>query len=189
MSALGAVRPAAGAARACGVPAGSTGGLAPTLTTGVDVPDGSFILDQNIPGLEEYFYDISEWIEPYAADIAAYKLRANTSSDGRRVGIPFDTDPGLLFYRADLLEEAGIDPDSIQTYDDLITASLEIQEKLGDHMRPIHIERAGWGIPVQLEMFANQQGTSLMNEDGELMLDSEPYYRAARWIETAIQKR
>jgi lactose/L-arabinose transport system substrate-binding protein len=160
--------------------------LAPTLTTGVEVPDGSFILDANIPGLEEYFYDISDWIAPYTADIAPYKLRANTSSDGRVVGIPFDTDPGLLFYRADLVEEAGIDINSIETYDDLLAAAITAQEVLGPDVKPIHIERAGWGIPVQLEMFANQQGTSLMNEDGELMLDSEPYRRAVSWIESVV---
>lgn len=160
--------------------------LAPTLTTGVEIPDGSFILDANIPGLEEYFYDISEWIAPYTADILPYKLRANTASDGRVVGIPFDSCPGLLFYRADLVEQAGIDIESIATYDDLLAAAIQAQEVLGPDVKPIHIERAGWGIPVQLEMFANQQGTSMMNEKGELMVDSEPYHRAVGWIDSVI---
>ena len=74
----------------------------------------------------------------------------------------------------------------IQTYDDLITASKQIQKKLGMDKKPIHIERANWAIPSQLEMFANQQGTSLVNEKGELQLNTEPYLKAVKWIKSVL---
>ena len=34
-----------------------------------------------------------------------------------------------MFYRADLFKEAGIDPNSIETYDDYIAAGKKLQEK------------------------------------------------------------
>ena len=159
--------------------------LATTLAAGVDVPDGTFIEDVNIPPLAEYFTDITDWIQPYTEDIVPFKLRVNTHK-GRVIGIPFDLCPGLLYYRADLLESAGIDPGAIATYDDLIPAAKTIQEKLGKDKKPIHIERAVWAIPLQLEMFANQQNTSLVNEQGDLQLNSEPYLRAVKWIKSVL---
>lgn len=159
--------------------------LATTLAAGVDVPDGTFIEDVNIPPLAEHFTDITDWIQPYTNDIVPFKLRVNTHN-GRVIGVPFDLDPSLLYYREDLLEKAGVDPESLATYNDLITAAKTIQEKLGADKKPIHIERAVWAIPLQLEMFANQQGTSLVNEKGELQLDSEPYLRALTWMKNAL---
>ena len=159
--------------------------LATTLAAGVDVPDGTFIEDVNIPPLAEYFTDITDWIQPYTKDIVPFKLRVNTYK-GRVIGIPFDLCPGLLYYRADLLESASVAPESITTYDDLITAAKTIQAKLGADKKPIHIERANWAIPLQLEMFANQQNTSLVNEKGELQLDSEPYLRALKWVKSVL---
>lgn len=159
--------------------------LATTLAAGVDVPDGTFIEDVNIPPLADYFTDITEWIQPYTNDIVPFKLRVNTHN-GRVIGVPFDLDPALLYYRQDLLEQAGVDPASIATYADLITAARTIQEKLGADRKPIHIERANWAIPLQLEMFANQQGASLVDEKGELQLDSEPYLRALTWVKEVL---
>ncbi len=159
--------------------------LATTLAAGVDVPDGTFVEDVNIPQLADYFTDITDWIKPYSNDLVPYKLRVNTHA-GRVIGIPFDVDPGLLYYRPDILEQAGVDPATIATYDDLITASKTIQEKLGADKKPIHIERAGWAIPLQLEMFANQQGSSLVNEAGELQLSGEPYLKALSWVKNAL---
>lgn len=160
--------------------------LATTLTTGVDVPDGTFVEDVNIPSLAEFFTDITDWIKPYTKDIVPLKLRVDTYN-GKAIAIPYDLCPGLLYYREDILEDAGIVPTSIGTYDDMLEAAKVIQEKLGAERKPIHIERANWAIPLQLEMFANQQGTSLMGENGELQFDSEPYLKAVKWINKALQ--
>jgi lactose/L-arabinose transport system substrate-binding protein len=159
--------------------------LATTLTAGVDVPDGTFIEDVNIPPLAEFFTDITEWIQPYIKDIVPFKARVNTYN-GEIIGIPFDLDPSLLYYREDLLKNAGVDPASLKTYDDLIPAAKTIQEKLGSDKKPIHIERASWAIPLQLEMFANQQDTSLVNEKGELQLNSDPYLKALKWVKNVL---
>src|SRR5215217_4176689 len=81
--------------------------LPSTLATGVGVPDGSFIEDNNLGPINEHLSDITAWIQPYVADLVAYKVAVNTW-DGKIKGIPYDVDPGLLYYRADILEANGV---------------------------------------------------------------------------------
>ncbi|CAM5707773.1 hypothetical protein SVIOM342S_09983 [Streptomyces violaceorubidus] len=57
----------------------------------------------------EHLYDLTDLIAPYRDKTSAYKLSVNTV-DGRIYGVPWDLDPGLLWYREDLLEDAGVDP-------------------------------------------------------------------------------
>ncbi|MFN3168828.1 MAG: ABC transporter substrate-binding protein [Phycisphaeraceae bacterium] len=65
------------------------------------------------------FYDLSERIEleGIAAEINAPSFSPWTSR-GRVFGLPHDVHPVLLCYRADLVEQAGIDVSTIETWDD-----------------------------------------------------------------------
>ncbi len=154
--------------------------LPTTLTTGVNVPDGSFYEDVNIPIQAAHLYDITNWIKPYIPDIIPFKLHV-TSQHGRVIAVPWDLDPGLLYYREDLLKKAGVDPLSITTYDELITAAHTVQSKLGSSVKPIHIEQDPFLTVLQGEMYANQQGTSLIDGSGKLQLNTAPYLKFVTW--------
>ncbi|GHO45786.1 ABC transporter substrate-binding protein [Ktedonospora formicarum] len=155
--------------------------LPSTLATGVNVPDGAFYEDNNLPVLAAKYYDITDWIKPYTKDIVPFKLRVNTYN-GRIVGIPWDLDPGLLYYREDMLQQAGVDPQSIETYDDLLTAAHNIQDKFGPKVKPIHLEQDPGLTQLWVEMFANQQGVSMVNEQGKLQLNSQPYLNIMNFL-------
>lgn len=148
--------------------------LPTTLTTGVNVPDGAFYEDNNLPVLSSHYYDITDWIQPYTKDIVPFKLQVNTHN-GRILGVPWDLDPGLLFYREDLLQKAGVDPTSIATYDDLLTTAHTLQSKLGSKMKPIHLEQDPGLTQLWVNMFANQQGVSMVDAQGKLQIDSPAY--------------
>ncbi|QBD75111.1 extracellular solute-binding protein [Ktedonosporobacter rubrisoli] len=155
--------------------------LPSTLATGVNVPDGAFYEDNNLPVLAAHYYDITDWIQPYTKDIVPFKLRVNTHN-GRIFGIPWDLDPGLLYYREDMLQGAGVDPASIETYDDLIAAAHKLQEKFGPTCKPIHLEQDPGVSQLWVEMFANQQGVSMVNEEGKLQIDSQPYLNIMNFL-------
>lgn len=155
--------------------------LPTTLNTGVNVPDGSFYEDTNLPVLASHYYDITDWIQPYTKDIVPFKLRVNTHND-RVVGIPWDLDPGLLYYREDMLQAAGISPDSIQTYDDLLEAAHKVQDKFGPKCKPIHLEQDPGLTQLWVEMFANQQGTSMVDASGKLQLNSQAYLNVMNFL-------
>lgn len=148
--------------------------LPTTLVSGVNVPDGAFYEDNNLPLQNEHFYDITEWIQPYTKDIVPFKLQVNTAN-GKILGVPWDLDPGRLFYREDLLQQAGVDPTSINTYDDLITAAQTLQSKLGPKVKPIHLEQDPNLTITWTEMFANQQGTSMGNLKNQVQINNQVY--------------
>ncbi|GIH66029.1 ABC transporter substrate-binding protein [Microbispora siamensis] len=159
--------------------------LANTLISGTDVPDGSFWDDAKIGGQAEHLFDLSDLIAPYRDQIAPYKLSVNTVA-GKIYGVPWDLDPGLLWYREDMLQEAGVDPAGLATYDDLLTAARTVQDKF-PKTKPIHLDKSPFLGQLWLEMLANQQGTSLTDTQGKLRLDSAEYRRIFTWIQTAVK--
>lgn len=163
--------------------------LPTTLVSGVNVPDGSFYEDNNLPGQASHFFDITDWMQPYVKDTVPFKVKVNTNKDGRIVGIPWDLDPGLLFYNEDLLQKAGVDPTTIATYDDLIKAAQTLQSKLGPKVKPIHLEQDPGLTQLWVNMFANQQGTSMVNDQGNLQINSAPYLNIMNFLDNIRKQK
>ncbi|GAB6902634.1 sugar ABC transporter substrate-binding protein [Kineosporia succinea] len=158
-----------------------------TLITGTDVPDGVFLDDAKVGGFADYLWDLSDVLEPYRKDIAPQKIAVN-SLNGGIYGVPYDLDPGLLFYNETALTAAGIDAGTIETYDDLLAAARRYREhKPGSG--PIHLEQSAFLGQLQLEMYANQLGTSLAGADGELRLDSPAYRQILTWLDTVSKEK
>lgn len=146
-----------------------------TLITNTDVPDGVFLDDAKIGTFREYLWDVSEVLEQYKPYILAQKLSVN-AIDGKIYGIPFDSNPGLLFYNEKALEKADINAADIETYDDLIAAAERYKAKFPES-RPIHLEKSPFLAQLQLDMFASQLGTSIGGEDGQVQIDSPEFRR------------
>ncbi|HEX2144326.1 MAG TPA: extracellular solute-binding protein [Glycomyces sp.] len=153
-----------------------------TLITAADVPDGVFLDDAKIGGYTDYLWDLSEVLKPYTGDIAQQKIDVNTAG-GAIYGVPYDLNPGLLFYNATALEAAGVDATAIETYDDLLEAARQYQAAVPDS-GPIHLEQSAFLGQLQLEMYAGQLGTSIADADGQLRLDSPEYLRILQFLDT-----
>lgn len=161
--------------------------LPPTLASGAGLPDGAFLDDVQVPGQALHLTDVGQLLQPYTDRIVRYKVDVNTV-EGRIVGIPWDLDPGLLYFREDLLDRAGVDPAGIASYDDLTEAARTLRARLGNDVRPLHLERDPFLGQLWVEMLANQQGTSMADADGRLQLESEPYQRIMQWIKTIVDE-
>lgn len=153
-----------------------------TLITGTDVPDGVFLDDAMVSGFADHLWDLSDVLEPYVDDIAPQKVDA-TTVEGGIYGVPYDLNPGLLYYNATALEAAGIDATTIETYDDLLDAARAYQEKKPE-AHPIHLEQSAFLGQLQLEMYASQLGTSIADAEGELRLDSPEYEQILTFLDT-----
>jgi lactose/L-arabinose transport system substrate-binding protein len=161
--------------------------LPSALVSGAGLPDGSFLEDVNIVGQANHLLDLSERMEQYKADTVKYKLEVVTIDD-RLVGIPWDVDPGLFFYREDVLDQAGVDPATLKTYDDLLAAARTIKQKR-PNARPLHLERDPNLGQMWLEMFANQQGTGMIDPaSGKQRLDSPEYRQILEWVQKIAQE-
>lgn len=157
-----------------------------TLITGSAVPDGVFLDDALVTGYSDYLWDLSGVLKSYAPDIAKQKVDVN-SVKGGMFGIPFDLDPGLLFYNEAALKAVGIDATKIATYDDLLAAAKKYKAAKPDSA-PIHLEQSGYLGQLQLEMYASQLGTSMTDAKGALRLNSPEYTQILGWLDS-VQKQ
>lgn len=151
-----------------------------SLITGTEVPDGSFCDDSRVPAFAENLADLTDLIAPYRDKVAKPKLDISTIG-GKNFGVPWDLDPGLLFYREDILAEAGLGAADLTTYDGMLDVARKVKAAHPD-AKPIHFDEVPFLSQMWLEMLASQQGTSLADANGQLRLDSPEYRRIFTWI-------
>jgi arabinosaccharide transport system substrate-binding protein len=101
---------------------------------------------------------------------------------GRIFGLPHDIHPVGLAYRRDLFEEAGIDPESIRTWDDLIRVGRQISRVAEKFPRnPRYLIQLpsidSWGV----ELILFQRGGGIFDAEGNLTLDSPLVAETLRW--------
>jgi lactose/L-arabinose transport system substrate-binding protein len=157
------------------------------LVTNVNVPDGAYLQNEQIGTIQDYLYDITDWIQPYVKDIVGFDLRVDTDARGRIKGIPYDADPAFLFYRDDIIKQHGLSVDGVQTYDDLLNLARQLRAK-DPSMRPIRVENDPNVIVLWTSMFANQQGTSYVDSAGKLRLNSDAFLKILKFYKTVVDE-
>ncbi|EAR51095.1 putative extracellular solute-binding lipoprotein [Oceanicola granulosus HTCC2516] len=104
--------------------------------------------------------------------------RALMSYDGGTFGIALGTDVRMIFVRADLLEEAGIDPASFQpnSWEELLDAARQIKEAMPDS-HPLQLNA---GVPMGEAttmqgywMAILGTGESIVDEEGRYIVESQ----------------
>ncbi|MEH7225073.1 ABC transporter substrate-binding protein [Bacillus sp. JJ1566] len=139
---------------------------------GKGLPDGLLQSDDELQGkLEAFpnaFANLSELgFDENKKDFPEFKLDA-VSKDGNIYAMPFDTGPAAVFYRTDIFEEAGVNPDDIKTWDDYIEAGGKIKEATGKAM--LSYDQADANVYT---IILNQQGEGYYDEDNNLIVGSE----------------
>jgi multiple sugar transport system substrate-binding protein len=119
---------------------------------------------------EEHGYDVAA--DAWPGDKGYYNL------DGQWWASPVIVETRALYYRTDLMEQAGLDPDSPpQTWDELIDAAAKITEATGTY---------GWAAPMSLDYFTIHNfmstylshGARMLNDEGQCGFDT-PEFRQA----------
>lgn len=113
--------------------------------------------------LNEYIekWDEKDNIIPTAYDVASYK--------GDKYGIAISMEANFLFYRKDMFEEAGLDPNKApENWDELLEYAEKLTVRDGDM-----VTRAGFAIPTSaghstLIPFARQNGADLVDVENDV---------------------
>lgn len=93
---------------------------------------------------------------------------------GRVFGIPHDVHPVLLGYRADIVEAAGIDVSTIETWDDLYRVMGPLQQRLGNGDPMDRYIMSLWDSESDmLETLLLQAGGGAFTDDGMLAIDRD----------------
>jgi trehalose/maltose transport system substrate-binding protein len=158
-------------------------------------PEGDvFQIDVIWPGdLAEHFVDLYEYGASDVADDHFPAIIENNTVDGKLIGIPWFTDAGLLYYRADLLEKYGYS-NPPATWAELEEMALAIQE--GERAEG---NQDFWGYVWQgnayegltcdaLEWLDSNGGGTIVSPDGTITINNAAAIaaveQAAGWVGT-----
>lgn len=105
--------------------------------------------------------------------------------DGKVYGIPWDIGPGGVFYKRHIFEKYGIDPDSIETWDDYITAGEIILKGSGGKTKMLCLPR---GMLVDtFQATLQQAGGQFFDKEGRLAINSEKSLQVLRIMKRMIE--
>ena len=170
---------------------GHRSGTAPDVTFVNMENIGALLKADSVTDLQAAF--ISKW--PAGAEDDFYMRAAWDAAKigDARYAVPLFAGTSTLFYRKDLLAEAGIDPSSIKSWDQLTEAARQLtRDTNGDGapdvwgiMEPLSPERTG-GVSAILPMIAESQDVVWDSTACTAMYDTEAGQRAiqthANWI-------
>ncbi|WP_246943834.1 ABC transporter substrate-binding protein [Bacillus pinisoli] len=137
---------------------------------GVGLPDIVLVEDDRIHGYVEAFpkgflnltekgFDENEALFPQ------FKKDLSTV-DGSFYAMPFDAGPGGMFYRRDLFEKAGVNPDEIETWDQFLEAGKKIKDATGSYAMPLD----KFKDDPTFRMMLNQLGVFYFDAEGNIDL-------------------
>lgn len=108
--------------------------------------------------------------------------------EGRIFGIPHDVHPVMLGYRRDLTEKAGIDMESIKTWDGFVRTMLPMRVDLDGDGTPDRYPLAFWPTDLdKVELLLLQGGGRLFDDEGRVELASETNARVlARMVSWCV---
>lgn len=123
------------------------------------------------------FEDLTDRIQAEGLDKRMVAARFSPyTRRGRIFGLPHDVHPVMLAYRRDILEENGVDPDSLKTWDDFIAAGKKLTIRDKRYM----IEMSDTGSD-QLEVCLFQRNGGYFDADGKLIFDNQVGFETMKW--------
>ncbi len=134
------------------------------------------------------FLPLNEVIDPYREDIIESRLAPYTAN-GNNYGIDYHLGAFVMYYNTGILEAAGVDVDSIQTWDDYIEAGNKVtQDTDGDgeidvYMASIEVTDI---FSAYALMLMNGGGT--YSADGEVILESEANVEALQFLQDMVHE-
>ncbi|MFP1603181.1 ABC transporter substrate-binding protein [Microbacterium sp. 2216-1] len=162
-----------------GMAAGGAG-LADVLNIGIDYM-GNYV--EKFPG---QLVDLRDYgMGDLEKDFPAGAWKSGSGADGALYGIPYEVNATGFFYRTDLFEEAGVDFESIKTWDDLLEAGVAIKESTGadlytqDKAATVADSAGLWQLLTAL------QGSFYFNEEGDIVMSSKEGIHSLELIKEA----
>ncbi|WP_227521930.1 ABC transporter substrate-binding protein [Bacillus solitudinis] len=143
------------------------------LQSGVGAPDLANIEIKKwssfLQGSEEdiELVPLNDIVEPIL-DKAVTARFTNYSKDGTYYGLPTQVAATVTYYNKQIMDEAGIDPLTIETWDEFVEAGKVVKEKTGKPMTTIEAPGAWSFWPL-----ISQRGSDLIGDDGSVIIDNE----------------
>jgi lactose/L-arabinose transport system substrate-binding protein len=109
---------------------------------------------------------------------------ANCTRDGRVYAIPWDVGPCAVFYKPEVFERYGVDPDGIETWDDYIAAGQHIVRASGGRTKMLAL--SGAELQNTYEMLLQQLGGQMFDDQGRVAVKLDASRRVMDLIRRMI---
>lgn len=121
-------------------------------------------------------HPLNDVVDQYRNDLVQERL-APYQADGVEYGIDYHLGSFVMYYNTEILEEAGVDPESIETWDDYIEAGKQVVENTDALMTVVETQDRFSLLGPML-----QNGGGTYNENNELILDSPENAEAVQMV-------
>ena len=159
------------------------------LAAGGEIPDVmQFQNRDNLTVLAKYpgsFADISDIMKPEEANFVQAVLPL-CRIDETYYAIPWDVAPAMTFYRKDIFEDAGVDPESLKTWDDFIEAGKTISTKTDGKVKMFGFDYNGASSFDMPLLLFYELGGQFYDEAGKVKFDSPEMIQAFEMVQKFI---
>ena len=134
------------------------------------------------------FLPLNEVIDPYREDIIESRLAPYTAN-GNNYGIDYHLGAFVMYYNTGILAEAGVDVDSIQTWDDYIEAGLKVtRDTDGDGENDVYMASIEVTDIFSAYALMLMNGGGTYSADGEVILESEANIEALQFLQDMVHE-
>lgn len=131
---------------------------------------------------------LDDAIDPYRDEIIESRL-APYFANGHNYGIDYHLGAFLMYYNTGILEAAGVDVDSIVTWDDYIEAGKKVtQDTDGDGTPDVYMTTIEVTGPHSTRGILLMNGGGVYNADGDLILDSPENVEALQFLQDLVHE-
>ncbi|MFE4977351.1 ABC transporter substrate-binding protein [Kitasatospora sp. NPDC056651] len=116
------------------------------------------------------------------SQFAEASWRTVTDPQGKVFGLPWDSGPCALFYRRDHFQQAGIDPESLATWDDYVTAGTALKAATGRKLLILDSK-----LDTFFSQLLQQQGQSWFT-DGKVAVATPAAERALTLLKQLVDR-
>lgn len=135
---------------------------------------GSFLKDG-------YLLPINDAVEPYKDDVVMSRIEMYGDKEGNYYGVDFHLGESVCYYNMDIMNEAGVDPAEIVTWDDYVEAGKKVLEATGKPM--CAVETADLFLPQLMLLEKNVQ---YVDADGNPNLVTQEHADVINYIREMI---
>jgi lactose/L-arabinose transport system substrate-binding protein len=157
------------------------------LQANAGLPDVITVETDHMPGyiaaFPHGFTDLAPTVGDDKADFDPSKWAASSDAAGHLYSIPWDSGTVALYYRSDYLKDAGIDPASLKTWDDVVAAGEKVKTATGRTLLSIDVSSGGTFL-----MLLQEQGKGIFDAAGNIAISSPEAVRALTLLKTIKDK-
>lgn len=128
-----------------------------------------------------YLLPINDAVEPYKDDLVMSRVEMYGDKEGNWYGVDFHLGASVCYYNMDIMNEAGVDPATIVTWDDYVEAGKIVLEKTGKPM--CAVETADLFLP---QMMLLEKGVQYVDEEGNPNIATEEHAEVINYIREMI---